>query len=311
MESFEEKQNQNPKDTFEEIISEEWQLGKCENLYSWDIHIGQIAEKGCMQYFARNVLSRYSDFLFQKVQAREKRILEAGKDPAAYLGGNARNTISVGYSPKIDTAITSPPYENAQAEDEINLRDDPRFVNGKGRDGKQLGMARGIPKITPNSENQIGNLKKTDYLNAVREVYAGTFEVLKPGGYCIVVVKPFVRNKKIIDLPLQTWKLLEGIGFELEELYKYKLNSLSFWRILHYRKNPEQKQLWHEYALVCRKSADCPPQSSVHDEAQRGQVDAAITSPPYESINDHNRKLDSTNSIGGRQNIGAAYSEVS
>lgn len=80
MESFEEKQKQNPKDTFEEIIKEEWEKGAwdeisalLEQAYSASGIDGQDqVDRGDFERFALNVLARYSLFLFQKVQARKQ-----------------------------------------------------------------------------------------------------------------------------------------------------------------------------------------------------------------------------------------------
>jgi hypothetical protein len=121
------------------------------------------------------------------------------------------------------------------------------------------------------SESNIGNLKSSDeeyealarglmtrdgkptYLSEMLKVYAQMFKVLKPGGLAIVVIKPFIRNKKVVDLPYHTWLLMSRVGFKLEKLYKLRLKSQSFWRILYYRKNPDVPRIAHEYVIVTRK----------------------------------------------------------
>jgi len=85
------------------------------------------------------------------------------------------------------------------------------------------------------------------------QCYQECFQVLKPGGRIIIIVKPFVRNKKAVDLPLHTWLLLEKCGFNLVDVLKFRLPSQSFWRVLQYQKNPEIERINHEYILVCRK----------------------------------------------------------
>lgn len=201
--------------------------------------------------------------------ARNARLEKNGFDPKDYTGGNARNTVlkpydasitslpysdSEAFHPKdsssipphstgpacMDSVITSPPFEAGLA---FNSANAPKYAKG------------GIPKAYEygQKENQIGNLKTGSYLEAVFQVYRETFSVLKENGIACIVVKPFQRNGAIVDLPLQTWKLLEKCGFVLEDVLKMRLNSLSFWRILHYRKNKQIAQLWHEYVIVCKK----------------------------------------------------------
>ncbi len=178
------------------------------------------------------------------VEAREKRLIKAGYEPKDFFGGKARNSGLKHY----DTAITSPPYEG------MNQQDIAKENYGSKVSG---GLKRNIPHTQPYSNdfnNQIGNMKRESYLEAVFRVYQETYTLLKEGGVACVVVKPFQRAGKIVDLPLQTWQLLEKCGFQLEEVLKMRLNSLSFWRILQYRKNKDTPQLWHEYALIVRKS---------------------------------------------------------
>jgi len=91
------------------------------------------------------------------------------------------------------------------------------------------------------------------YLEAMLKVYSECFKVLKPNGLIIVVVKPFIRGKKPVDLPYHTYILLSHCGFVLEKLYKLRLKQQSFWRRLYHRKHPEVPVIAHEWILVCRK----------------------------------------------------------
>jgi SAM-dependent methyltransferase len=121
------------------------------------------------------------------------------------------------------------------------------------------------------SKDNIGSMKRETYLDAMLKVYGEMFRVLKPGGHAIVVVKPFVRNMKVVDLPWHTWLLMQRVGFQLVKLYKLRLKQESFWRILYYKKHPEVPRLQHEYVLVCRKPTD-------------GEQSEASSSPQVDSI---------------------------
>jgi DNA modification methylase len=163
----------------------------------------------------------------------------------------------------IDAVITSPPYEGS-------LEGTSRHTKG------------GIPSRDPclgltgtyatKSRENIGNLKSSDeeyemlarglmtksgkptYLSEMLKVYAQMFKVLKPNGLAIIIVKPFIRNRKPVDLPYHTYLLMSMVGFKLEKLYKLRLKNFSFWRVLYMKKYPEVPRISHEYVLVCRKN---------------------------------------------------------
>lgn len=101
--------------------------------------------------------------------------------------------------------------------------------------------------------SNIGNLKKETYLEAMLKVYREIYAVLKPEGKAIIIIKPFIRNRKVVDLPYHTWLLLEKAGFTLACLLKLRLRHQSFWRTLYHKKFPHVQQIKHEYVLVCRK----------------------------------------------------------
>ena len=85
------------------------------------------------------------------------------------------------------------------------------------------------------------------------KVYCEMWKVLKPDGLAIIVVKPFIRNKKVVDLPYHTWLLLKKVGFKLVKLYKLRLKTMSFWRILYHRKFPDVPKIAHEYVIIVKK----------------------------------------------------------
>jgi len=159
--------------------------------------------------------------------------------------GYSESKENIGNLPFADAVITSPPYEAAMSAKVHTLNTEKqRKLYGEKGWATQYGKA----------DEQIGNLSKETYLEAMLKVYSEMFKVLKPDGKAIVVIKPFIRNKKVVDLPFHTWLLLKKAGFKLEKLFKLKLKNPSFWRILYRKKYPRVPKINHEYILVCQKN---------------------------------------------------------
>jgi len=209
---------------------------------------------------------------------RMERLVKAGYDPREFLGGRARNTVLRHYD-EVDAVITSPPYADARKGGEVDrermaerwdkaFREHGGAWDSWGKTWRTPGRLRGLEVLGSGyskNEDNIGNLPlgdvaegltmsgKPTYLSEMLKVYGEMWRVLKPGGLAIVVVKPFIRNRRVIDLPWYTWLLMRKVGFELERLYKLRLKQQSFWRILYEKKNPEVPRISHEYVIVARK----------------------------------------------------------
>jgi len=168
------------------------------------------------------------------------------RDKSWFISDNPDNIANLRHG-DIDTIITSPPYAEANRGGGIALK------GYEGRYGKDERLHSRHDRPLSDNPNNIGNMKKETYLQAMFQVYKEMYSVLKEGGRAIVVVRPFVRNKKVVDLPYHTWLLLEKVGFQLEDVWKLYLKNLSFWRLNQYKKNPEQEQVRHEYILVVKK----------------------------------------------------------
>jgi len=158
------------------------------------------------------------------------------------LSNNPENISNLHYG--VDAVITSPPYEDTMGE--------KRHATPNTGGAEKLSKEKHLGWY-PTTPSNIGSMKKETYLQAMLQVYKEMYNVLKKGGRAIIVVKPFTRNKKVIDLPYHTWLLLEKVGFQLEDVWKLYLKNLSFWRLNQYKKNPEQEQIRHEYILVVKK----------------------------------------------------------
>jgi ubiquinone/menaquinone biosynthesis C-methylase UbiE len=79
------------------------------------------------------------------------------------------------------------------------------------------------------------------------------YRVLRPGGRAVVIVKPFSKERRVVDLPYYTYLLMARVGFTLEALYKLRLEQQSFWKVLYHRRFPTVPKIAHEWILVCRK----------------------------------------------------------
>jgi len=157
----------------------------------------------------------------------------------------------------IDTIITSPPYADAIITSPPYLRSAER---GGGINRQRVGdveigcstLGRTVehPEAIDNLKEygvdairkNIGNLKGETYLEAMLKVYKECFKVLKPNGRMILIVKDFIRNKRIVPLHEHTIMLCKKVGFKLVDHLLLKLPQRSFWRIIYERKWDEEKE---------------------------------------------------------------------
>ncbi len=151
------------------------------------------------------------------------------------------------YTKKVDSIITSPPYElmaHGTAESKVSS-------GFKSEAAKKIieGQARGYSE----APNNIGNLKNSSYLEAMLQVYKSCYDVLKPNGLMILVTKDFIRKGQRILLSIDTMKLCEQAGFVFEDWHERVLTQQSFWRVIYYKKYPEVERLETEDILVFRK----------------------------------------------------------
>jgi len=164
---------------------------------------------------------------------------------------------------KADVICTSPPYEGMKQDDK--RANDPEQIDKRARAFEKAGgnfhtpgrlrtIARHYAGYNENREN-IGNLKSDNYLSAMAQVYQQCCKVLKDGGLMILVVKNFIRDKKIVRLDLDTIKLCENAGFALTERLARKLTQQSFWRRIYMQKYPDAPKIDVEDVLIFRKDS--------------------------------------------------------
>ena len=160
-----------------------------------------------------------------------------------------------GYTSKVDSIITSPPYEGSITPngEGANTTPDP-----KRRKMLELGISteHGLTNINQgysDNLNNIGNLKSDSYLSAMLQVYQQCHSVLKPQGLMILVTKNFLREQKEIRLDTDTIALCEQAGFQFIERHFRILPAQSFWRVIYMKKYPNAPVLDKEDILVFRR----------------------------------------------------------
>lgn len=184
-------------------------------------------------------------------------------DSAVHDGDEAR----MSYRQSIDAVVTSPPYEaqvsnQSRKEENEYARLKEKLDKGElsGRESIRVAKKGYSPNEMQDgayseSKENIGNLKADNYLAAMKTVYEQCHSVLKPDGLLILILKNFIRDKKVVRLDLDTQRLCESVGFSLEERLAFKLPTQSFWRILYKRKFPNVPTIDHEDILVFRRVA--------------------------------------------------------
>ncbi len=108
----------------------------------------------------------------------------------------------------VDCVISSPPWENSQ--------------EGASVAGPSSGMFRGHKKEWYKSsqdkygqtDGNIGNDKGDTFWQVAKEIVEQCYQILKPRGHAIWVVKSFVRKGKIVDFPGDWQRLCESVGFK-------------------------------------------------------------------------------------------------
>ena len=190
---------------------------------------------------------------------REDRLRQAGYDLKDYMGEDAtacnmewrysHNKDNIGNLPDrpIDVIITSPPYEKANKGGGMAIKgsyDDPKLA--------QRCYSQNVLNTSSGGGN-IQGLGNETYYNAMRTVYSQCYDVLKPGGKIVIIVKDYIRNFKRVPLGDNTIKMLENVGFQYKESHFRKLNNFSFWIHNYRKKYPEADKVNHEEIIVAVK----------------------------------------------------------
>lgn len=159
-------------------------------------------------------------------------------------GSEGAAAMSLGY---VDACVTSPPFEACptggsaivEYEAERNPAARPLWESFQAGFGKTAG--------------NIGEEAGQRYLDSMRQVYAGCYAVLRPGGVACVVIGNVVREGREVMLNEQTAALLTEVGFTLRETLVVRKPALSFWRRLHKKRFPDAPVIDAEHVIVADK----------------------------------------------------------
>ena len=160
----------------------------------------------------------------------------------------------------IDTVITSPPYGDIQ----LSSGDPQKMLERMKKAGVDLSKWRFLSptcilyrknywEYDKDDSTNIGLLDFEGYLIAMRRVYGEIYRVLKKDGYTVIIVKAYRKRGEIVDLPWYTHILMDGVGFRLEKVYKFRVPTHSFWIMRYKEKYPNAIQINHEHILVYKK----------------------------------------------------------
>lgn len=138
-----------------------------------------------------------------------------GKGLAAHPSGYGSSPGQIGRMPagSLDAVLSSPPY--AETGSGGNARTGATNPDKFGPNSHSRKMGPSHHQIGYGSTpGNLGNSTGDTYWRAVAQVYEQCRLAMKPGGVICVVVKSYVKAGKIVDLPGQTWELLQRIGFK-------------------------------------------------------------------------------------------------
>jgi len=115
----------------------------------------------------------------------------------------------------VDAVVTSPPYgsgDSASAQSITTRTDKSAMWIKANLTGSACTEGYGT------SEGQMAEMtmkhEADTFWTAARDIVRESYELLRPGGYAVWIVKAFVRDKTIVDFPGDWRKLCEYVGFE-------------------------------------------------------------------------------------------------
>lgn len=221
----------------------DWKTGRAE-FQEWVIN--ELATKGYVKWQGKKYTEKeWRAMNHGRIDGRTTKGVH--KHPTDGYGKEKGQIGNLSYG-DVDTVITSPPYEESLGGSSGVHPLKTSKGTARGRGYSSFGEST-CKEYAPSTDN-IGNLKSTNYLEAMLPVYRQCHRVLKEKGLMVLVVKNFIRNKKIVRLDLDTIKLCEQAGFTFRERLQRKLTQQGFWRTIYYQKFPNVPKIEYEDVLI-------------------------------------------------------------
>ena len=178
----------------------------------------------------------------------------------------------------MDLVATSPPYGG-----DVGMIDKPAWLAGRS-------LCRRDTLNYSTERANLGHARGDRYLAELAGIYAGCFEVLRPGGLLVVVTKNLRRHGQVFDLATITVELATQAGFQylqhvvalLAAVRDGRLHARpSFWQLTQTRKARTRGQPTHLVVhedvsvFVRRPAAPTPPPQAVQPHARPGRPPSA------------------------------------
>jgi hypothetical protein len=114
----------------------------------------------------------------------------------------------------VGAVVTSPPWERSLNDGGNHEEMRTRYPGwGLNPDGSNR-MAASVGQTYGTTPGQVGRESGETYWSACRLIYLECLKALRPNGVMCVVLKGYVRNGALVDLPGQALRLLCALGFE-------------------------------------------------------------------------------------------------
>ena len=227
-----------------------------------------------------------SEFADGRERRKEKswQGMEYGHSPGQ-LGAMKPGSVDAALPPgQVSAIISSPPYEGSEGSPSGGRLQTKSGGTMSSKAQKQYGLTAQYGE----AEGQLGHTQGDTFWSAAKIICEQCYQILKPGGVAIWVLKDFVRNKKRVDFTSDWRKLCEAAGFVTlhkhhamlvkEERYTTlfgdevvdRTKSASFFRFIY-----EAKTAWKNYWATL--SAET--QAEYIERADQADPELHITSP--------------------------------
>jgi hypothetical protein len=154
------------------------------------------------------IVARGGTSVFEK-PPRPGDVRQARRKPELAPYGATPGQIGTLPAGDVGAVVTSPPWADGGMGDE-------RFGGGLKDKSPVALRATGGGGLTDYgaAPGQVGRESGETYWTACKQIYLECLKCLKPGGVLACVVKGYVRDGALVDLPGQTLRLLRALGFE-------------------------------------------------------------------------------------------------